>query len=473
MGRFGKFCIRMIYMLTDACFGYLAIFLACLIRSHKVPFNVNLHSVLFDAENPFRLVFALWLLMVIIINRAHRLYHTDRMSSEISELLKVLQSNFIGMVLVIVASYLLKVEGLPRTVVAIGFLLMALFFSLWRVIKRFIVESLVIRGYNNRNVLIIGAGKAGRGLKEEIERYPGMGLRVKGFLDDAPEHVDEDLRGLVLGKIIDFRRIATQYFIDHVFVTAYHTEEVFLKLLLQARKFGIAVDVVPFGYRMISGDLVKHNIGFVPLLSYSPNGKGQHNIGKRIFDLIVAWSGCILLAVPFLAIGILIILDGAGPVFYFSERFGRGGKRFKMMKFRTMIVGADRMQEELRERNEADGPIFKMRDDPRVTRFGKFLRKYSLDELPQLFNVIKGDMSLVGPRPFPVDQIESSDLRQLRRLGVRPGITGLWQVKGRSDAPFGRLLRWDIWYINNWSFGLDLSILWQTIPAVVKGRGAY
>ncbi len=144
-----------------------------------------------------------------------------------------------------------------------------------------------------------------------------------------------------------------------------------------------------------------------------------------------------------------------------------------MYKFRSMVVEADDLQSQLLHKNEADGPIFKIRSDPRVTEFGKFLRKFSLDELPQLINVFKGDMSLVGPRPFPIEQIEKEDLRQLKRLEVKPGITGLWQIRGRSDIPFNRLIKWDIWYINNWSFWLDLNILLQTLPVVVKAKGAY
>ena len=169
----------------------------------------------------------------------------------------------------------------------------------------------------------------------------------------------------------------------------------------------------------------------------------------------------------------MIKLDSPGPVFYFSKRYGRRGQIFHMYKFRSMTANADQIIKELRHKNEVSGPIFKMKNDPRVTPFGQFLRKYSLDELPQIINVLKGEMSLVGPRPFPIDQIEKEDLRQLKRLEVRPGITGLWQVRGRSDISFSRLVKWDIWYINNWSFWLDISILLQTIPVVVKGKGAY
>jgi len=144
-----------------------------------------------------------------------------------------------------------------------------------------------------------------------------------------------------------------------------------------------------------------------------------------------------------------------------------------MYKFRSMVRNADELLGQIKDKNEVDGPIFKIRKDPRITKFGTFLRKYSLDELPQIFNVIKGDMSLVGPRPLPVEQIEEQDLQQFKRLEVRPGITGLWQIRGRSDLPFVRLVKWDIWYINNWSFGLDLYILFQTLPVVLKGKGAY
>ena len=138
-----------------------------------------------------------------------------------------------------------------------------------------------------------------------------------------------------------------------------------------------------------------------------------------------------------------------------------------------MVNGADNLMHKLKIQNEVDGPIFKIKKDPRITKVGCVLRKYSLDELPQLINVLKGDMSLVGPRPLPIEQIEKEDLNQLIRLEVRPGITGLWQIRGRSDLAFARLVKWDIWYINNWSFWLDLNILLQTVPVVIKAKGAY
>jgi exopolysaccharide biosynthesis polyprenyl glycosylphosphotransferase len=195
--------------------------------------------------------------------------------------------------------------------------------------------------------------------------------------------------------------------------------------------------------------------------------------GKRFFDLIFSFLGCLVLLPVFLVIGILILLDSRGPVFYCSNRYGRNGRMFPMIKFRSMVIDADAKLKELKSRNEVDGPIFKIKNDPRITRMGRWLRKYSLDELPQVINVLVGHMSLVGPRPLPIDQVEKEDFNQLKRLEVRPGITGLWQIRGRSDVSFKRLVRWDMWYINNWSFWLDLKILLRTIPVVIHGKGAY
>jgi len=467
------YCVRIFYMMIDVCLGYASLFAACLLRARTLPFSVTWQCVLFDARNPYRWIFILWLLIAVVVARIYGLYYTDRTRSIWAELWRVLQSNAATVVAVIVIGYALKIHGLPRMVVFLTFIFMTVSFCLWRVAKRSLVDYLVIHGYNNRNTLIIGAGKVGSVLKDEIEEHRSMGWRIVGFLDDFPERVADENRPLVLGKIADFKMIAQRYFVESIFITIHHNEDVFLRLISQARDLGVSVHVVPSGYDLITGECAKRSIGFIPILEYVEPGKGLHHFGKRFFDITVSLLGCLVLSPVFIIAAVCIKLDSRGPVFYLSERFGKNAKRFKMIKFRTMVKGADQKQQALRDQSEVDGPIFKMRHDPRVTRMGRFLRKYSLDELPQLINVLKGDMSLVGPRPFPVDQIEREDLRQFRRMGVRPGITGLWQIKGRSDVSFRRLLRWDIWYIKNWSFLLDMSILWNTIPAVIKGRGAY
>ncbi|HRZ40144.1 MAG TPA: sugar transferase [Candidatus Omnitrophota bacterium] len=468
-----RYLIRVTYICLDVAVIYCAIFLACLIRVKALPFTASLTGLFFDPHNPFRELFAFWVFIIVIISYMYRLYHTDRGVFEGAEVWRVFQANVLATIGIIVLAYVFKVEGLPRSIVGISFVLIILLCSLWRVAKRVFVEYLVSHGYNNFNVLIIGAGKVGRLLKDEIKRKKALGLKVVGFLDDYPQNVDAAYRDKVLAPVSDFRHVVQQYFVDQVFVTIHHNPDIVRRILVQAAKLGVAVRVVPEGYDLTDGEFRQFNIGLIPVLEYFPFALKERQLGKRVFDCVVSLCALIVFCPFFVCLALAIKLDSRGPVFYLSERFGRRGKRFHMLKFRTMVAGADQMLRDLKKENEVDGPIFKMRNDPRLTRMGRFLRKYSLDELPQLINVLKGEMSLVGPRPFPVDQLEREDVRQLRRLGVRPGITGLWQIKGRSDIPFNRLLRWDTWYINHWSFWLDLNILWQTLPAVIKGKGAY
>jgi exopolysaccharide biosynthesis polyprenyl glycosylphosphotransferase len=195
---------------------------------------------------------------------------------------------------------------------------------------------------------------------------------------------------------------------------------------------------------------------------------------KRLIDIVVS-TGLLLGLTPLLATVILLIrLDSPGPIFFAQERVGFNKRRFRILKFRTMVDGSDQQQQMLEELNEADGPVFKIKNDPRVTRVGRFLRRFSIDELPQLFNVLKGDMSLVGPRPLPIRDVKRIDVQwHKRRFSIKPGITCLWQVNGRSNIGFDEWVRLDLDYIDRWSLGLDMKILMKTIPVVFRGSGAY
>lgn len=192
---------------------------------------------------------------------------------------------------------------------------------------------------------------------------------------------------------------------------------------------------------------------------------------KRLLDVTVATATLIVLSPVLIVLAIAIRRDSSGSILYRSPRVGKKGRKFVCYKFRTMVENADALKEELRRRNERDGPFFKIADDPRITRVGRFLRKYSLDELPQLWNVIRGDMSLVGPRPHPLDDYERYDLEHLRRLDVKPGITGLWQVTARRDPSFEKNMSLDVAYIEDWHFGRDLKILLKTVPAILRASG--
>ena len=464
--------IKFIYICIDIFFVSLAIYLACWLRKETLPFNVTSFEFL-NPKSPLHFIFIFWLSIIILLNNNNGLYQTRRELAESIEIWKVIRSVIQSVVITIVAIYLLKIHAFPRTVLLLAGVMIVVFLSTWRIVKRAFVLFLVSRGYNNFNVLIVGAGKVGTALTQEIGRRKALGLNIVGFLDDFKTPADSCEGHKILGKIADFPTIAQQKFINIVFITIHHDSRVFLQLLEQAREMRLAVRVVPEGFELTTGEFGKYNIGFIPVLEYFNEGVEFSHPGKRLFDCLASFFLLLVLSPLFLTIAILIKKDSKGSVFYLSRRYGRRGQEFLMYKFRTMIANAVELQEKLKDQNEVDGPIFKIKSDPRVTPFGKVLRKYSLDELPQLINVLIGNMSLVGPRPFPIEQIEKEDLRQLKRLEVKPGITGLWQIRGRSDISFSRLIKWDIWYINNWSFWLDINILLQTIPVVVKGRGAY
>jgi exopolysaccharide biosynthesis polyprenyl glycosylphosphotransferase len=462
--------IRFTYIVLDCCVITLAFYFACATRPQTLPFELNLQNFLGD-HNPYRLVFFLWLLTLLFFNQTHNLYQTRRTLLETLEILEIIKSVISATLIFIVITYVLRVQDFPRSVVLISNVFLVIFLSSWRIVKKAIVDYLVSHGYNNFNALIIGAGKIGRLLEAEIKKRPGLGINIVGFLDD---HKDVKANSAdILGGIDSFTDTVRRSFITMVFVTIHPDDKMLLNILEKAKELGVAVKVVPHGFEWMSRDVNRYNIGVVPILEYTYIEVSYRYQIKRIFDFVASFLGVLILSPVFLAIALWIKIDSRGPAFYSSKRYGKDGRMFNMYKFRSMVSNADELLPELKVKNEVDGPIFKMKKDPRITKVGAILRKYSLDELPQIFNVLVGDMSLVGPRPLPIDQIEKEDLRQLKRLNIRPGITGLWQIRGRSDVSFQRFLRWDIWYINNWSFSLDLYILFQTLPVVIKGKGAY
>lgn len=466
------YVIKFVYICIDVFLISLAVYLACWLRRETLSFSVDIPEF-FNTKSPIHYIFIFWLLAIVFLNNLNGLYQTRRELAESIEIWKVVRSVFHSVVLTVVVIYFAKIQTFPRTVLLLAGLLIIVLLSFWRILKRAFVLFLVSKGYNNFNVLIIGAGKVGSALVEEIEKRKALGLNILGFLDDIRPSTESCQGHKILGKIADLPTIVQKNFINTIFITSHQDSQIFLQILEQAREMRLAVRVVPEGFELTTGEFGKYNIGFIPVLEYFNEGIELRHPLKRAFDLVVASLMLLMLLPLFVVLAIMLKRDSQGPVFYLSRRYGRRGQEFLMYKFRSMVNNADDLQSQLQDKNEVDGPIFKIRSDPRVTEFGKFLRKFSLDELPQLINVLKGEMSLVGPRPFPIDQIEKEDLRQLKRLEVKPGITGLWQIRGRSDLSFDRLIKWDIWYINNWSFWLDINILLQTVPVVVKGKGAY
>ena len=317
-----------------------------------------------------------------------------------------------------------------------------------------------------RNVLIVGAGALGHRIANYLEKHPEMGRSVFGFLDDW-----KPLGNGVIGRIAELAELARAGFVDEVILAGPHDRGKTLRVLRTAQQLRLDVKMAPdlFGCEPTRET---ERIGGIPLISLHEERLPVAGLWlKRALDLMGAGAALILLAPALALLAVLIRLDSPGSVLYTAPRAGRKGRPFRCYKFRTMVRDADALKEGLRKRNQRQGPFFKITDDPRITRAGRLLRRYSLDELPQLWNVLKGEMSLVGPRPHPLDDYSAYAIEHLPRLDVTPGMTGLWQVTARRDSSFQAGMNLDIEYIHRWSLGMDLRILLKTVGAVLRGSG--
>jgi exopolysaccharide biosynthesis polyprenyl glycosylphosphotransferase len=278
-----------------------------------------------------------------------------------------------------------------------------------------------------------------------------------------------------MGSISDLREVIREVGAECVFVAASALSVAEMKHVAKAvRLEGVEVRVTATLPEVLSSRVAVQSLGGVTALSLRPVRLTGTQAGiKRVFDVAVAGLGTVVLSPILAGLALAVKLTSPGPVLYRQTRVGHRGRPFTMLKFRTMHLGADAMVESLREEHGVDDLMFKLEKDPRVTRVGRLLRRYSLDELPQLINVVRGDMSLVGPRPPLPEEVTRYEDWQFDRLEVPPGITGLWQVSGRSDLSFDDCVRLDLFYIENWSLAYDLYILAKTIPVLVSQRGAY
>jgi len=348
---------------------------------------------------------------------------------------------------------------------------------LFRFSIRLLLRELRRMGYQIRKTIVIGANNRTAHLLEVFQSQGGDGYQLLGVVDDDAERLEllSAFKPRYLGGIHELEKLLKEEPVDTVFVglpvrSNYHNIQ---EIAHYCEGAGVTVNLLADLFPMRIATNRQMYIDEIPLLSLSTIPEAHLKLAfKRLFDLVVSTLLIIALSPMFLLVAILIKLDSKGPLLFFQERVGQNQRRFRMIKFRSMVVNAEELRAKLVELNEADGPVFKMRNDPRITRVGRFIRKYSIDEFPQLFNVWWGEMSLVGPRPPIPAEVAEYTWDQRRRLSVKPGMTGLWQVSGRSDVSFQEWVELDLQYIDNWSIAQDFMILLRTFRAVVAGRGA-
>ena len=333
------------------------------------------------------------------------------------------------------------------------------------------------RGINTQSLLIIGGGARSENLIKTISGESQLGYKVLGYLDSSPAFSHRKIAGSPwLGQFEDLTRIINKEVVDEAAIALpikSHYREI-KSAIAQLEEQGVVVHLLSDFFPYQLSRVQSHEFKGLPLLSLHSSPRFSWRVElKRLLDIVLAAALLIILAPLFLLIAVLIKLETDGPCFFYQERMGYNKRRFFIIKFRTMVSDAEVRLTEVQHLNEKNGPIFKIKNDPRVTRVGKYLRKFSLDELPQLINVLFGDMSLVGPRPLALrEALKLEEPYYKRRFCVRPGLTCLWQISGRSNLSFEQWMELDLEYIDRWSLNLDWWILAKTVPAVLTARGA-
>jgi exopolysaccharide biosynthesis polyprenyl glycosylphosphotransferase len=411
---------------------------------------------------------------LIMTSRRLHLYTPVRITSILREQRLSLQACFTSALLLTGTLYLVHGQDIPRTVVLVTISLVTVSLSVRRLFYRLLIYRRFDRGVGTRNVLIVGTGPEANALRHHLESIRHLGYTFKGFIDFPNINSRfTSTSGDVLGGLDTLFTHARKQFVDEIFFTTACERGIVQEVLEKARMHGIDLRVVPDMYDGLAWNSPIEYIGQFPTIPLHTGHVPEMGLLlKRLLDVVLSGIAVILLSPILIAVAIAIKFDSHGPVFYSSERIGKRGRVFRCIKFRTMVRDAERRRADVMHMNEREGVLFKITNDPRITRLGRFLRKYSIDELPQFFNVLRGDMSIVGPRPPLASEVKEYKLSHLRRLDVMPGVTGLWQVQGRQDPSFDSYISLDVTYIENWSIWLDLKIIGRTIGVVLAGTGS-
>lgn len=422
--------------------------------------------------------FVLFALMLVIWHSIFSLcglYQSKRMSTRRSEIVEVAKATIMGTVCLMVLAALFSKNTVTMTFLGLFWVFSFSSVVFVRLLIRYFLSRARRRGKNIRFLLVLGTNRRAVEFARRIGTRPDLGYRILGFVD-TEWNGSEEFRGTPNKICCDFdglaeylRRNAVDEVITYLPLRSFYEHAAQVAGLCRMHGILLRFDTDIFNSVPRSHEDVDGALQSTPYAERS----ALPIVLKRSLDIVISLLLLTLLSPIFLLAAVLVKLTSSGPIFFAQERIGFNKRRFLTYKFRTMVAGAEKMISQLEHLNEVSGPVFKIKNDPRLTPAGKFLRRTSIDELPQLFNVLVGDMSLVGPRPMAVRDYEGfSEDWQRRRFSVRPGITCLWQVNGRSALSFQQWMRLDMQYIEQWSIWLDLKILLRTIPAVMRGTGA-
>ncbi|HEY0156721.1 MAG TPA: sugar transferase [Thermoanaerobaculia bacterium] len=465
---------------ADLALTSLAFFAAFFIRDAILPVLDPVHfpTGLFPLREYLKiypLVLIIWSALLFSYNS----YHSHRTVPLTREALTTIRVVMVGNVLLATLAYLLPLRQLSRAWFILFAVLAAIFLVAEKILVRVLARWVRSKGLNYRTVLIVGTGRRATDIARMIVGHKYWGYKILGFVSDGHRLSNGWARYRVYGNVPDLKRIVEGREIGEpideiVFAVTRKKLDEMKQIFIMCEELGIRTRVAMNIFQNRVARLELEELEGVPFLTFTTTPSNETQLAlKRSLDVAVSLL-LLTLAFPVIGIAVLAIkLTSPGSVLFKQQRIGLNGRMFTLYKFRTMIADAHSRREEVAHLNEMNGPVFKAKDDPRVTPVGRWLRRFSLDELPQLWNVLKGDMSLVGPRPPIPEEVASYHRWHRRRLSMKPGLTCLWQISGRNDIQdFDRWMKLDLQYIDNWSPALDLKILLRTIPAVLTGKGA-
>ncbi len=461
-----------LFILSDFILIGLSFLLSYFIRKHL--------NGLFPAELYF-FKFYVWIFPVVSFMWVYtmyvmRLYESFRLKRIAEIVVTIIQSAFFSFSLFTAVAYIFKSERISRSYMLCFFVTAVVLMLVEKIGLVFALRRLRLSGHNFRNILVAGTGRRAKSFMSYLTHHRELGLKIIGLLDEDPFLTGSHVRShRVLGTYDDIGPILQRHVVDYVFFIVPRSSLNKIEYALkQCELMGVTASVAVDLFDLNFTQGRETSMLGIPMITFEttpPNVAAL--LFKRALDLAISGTALILISPVYLILSLIIKLSSPGPVYFVQERCGLNGRTFKLYKFRTMVQDAEARLKDLLIYNEMKGHAFKMENDPRITKIGKFLRKFSLDELPQLWNVFHGDMSLVGPRPPLPREVRRYDAWHQRRLSMRPGITCLWQVGGRNRIrDFDEWVRMDLQYIDNWSLYLDLKIMLKTIPAVLSTSGA-